>query len=122
MQELRDAIPSLANAKAVGPDGVSVELFKIILNDDPTLRRRPLDIVVRIWRGGELPQQWKYAISMVFHKTKDRTECGNYRVILLVVLRKASEARVNRRRRRYYLIVLLLPKTPTLACLPLSSI
>ena len=52
MQELTDAIRSLANGKAVGPDEVSVELFKITLNGDPTLRRRLLDIVVRIWRGG----------------------------------------------------------------------
>ena len=52
MQELTDAIRLLANGKAVGPDGVSVELFKITLNGDPALRRRLLDIVVRIWGGG----------------------------------------------------------------------
>ena len=52
MQELTDAICSLANEKAVGPDGVSIELFKITLNGDSALRRRLLDIVVRIWRGG----------------------------------------------------------------------
>ena len=57
MQELTAAIRSLVNGKAVGPDEVSVELFKITLNDDPALRRRLLDIVVRIWRGGEVPQQ-----------------------------------------------------------------
>ena len=56
MQELTDAIRSLANGKAVGPDEVSVELFKITLNGDPALRRRLLDIVVRIWRRGEVPQ------------------------------------------------------------------
>ena len=39
-----------------------------------------------------------------------------------IMLRKASEARVNRRLRRYYLIVLLLPTVFTLACLSLSSI
>ena len=39
-----------------------------------------------------------------------------------IMLRKASEARVNRRLRRYYPIVLLLPTVFTLACLPLSSI
>ena len=39
-----------------------------------------------------------------------------------IMLRKASEARVDRRLRRYYLIVLLLPNIFTLACLPLSSI
>ena len=84
MQELTDAICSLANGKAVGPDGVSVELFKITLNGDPALHRRLLDIVVRIWRGGEVLQQWKDAIIMVLHKKKDRTECGNYRGISLV--------------------------------------
>ena len=55
MQELADATRSLANVKAVGQDEVSVELFKITLNGDPALRRRLLDIVVRIWRGGEVP-------------------------------------------------------------------
>ena len=48
MQELTDAIRSLANGKAVGPDGVPVELFMIALNGDPALRRRLLDIVVGI--------------------------------------------------------------------------
>ena len=57
MQELTDAIRSLANGKAVGPDGVPVELFKIALNGDPALRQRLLDIVVGIWRGGDVPQQ-----------------------------------------------------------------
>ena len=84
MRELTDAIRSLANGKVVGPDGVSVELFKITLNGDPALRRRLLDIVVRIWRGGEVPQHWKDTITMVLHKKKDRTERGNYRGISLV--------------------------------------
>ena len=48
MQELPDDIRSLANGKAVGLDGVSVELFEITLNGDPAVRRRLLDIVVCI--------------------------------------------------------------------------
>ena len=31
-----------------------------------------------------MPEQWKDAIIMVIHKKKDRTECGNYKGILLV--------------------------------------
>ena len=34
--------------------------------------------------GGDIPQQWKDAIIKVLHKTKDRTECGNYRGISVV--------------------------------------
>ena len=70
MQEMTDAIRSLTNGKVVGPDGISVELFKITLNGDPALRRRLFDIVVRIWRGDEVPQQWKYPSSWHFTKTR----------------------------------------------------
>ena len=68
MQELTGVIRSLANGKAVGPDGVSVELLKIILNDDSALCRRLLDVVVCIWRGarcprsGNVPSSW-YSIK-----------------------------------------------------------
>ena len=100
MQELTDAILSLANGKAVGPDGVSVELFKITFNGDPALRRRLLDIVVRIGRGarcrgsGNMPSPW-------YSTKKDRTECGNYRgispvahagkIVLKIIARRLSE-------------------------------
>ena len=40
----------------------------------------------------------------------------------IIMLRKASVARVDRRLRRYYLIVRLLPNVFSLACLSLSSI
>ena len=36
----------------VGPDGDSMELFKIPLEGDLALRRRLLHIVVYVWRGG----------------------------------------------------------------------
>ena len=84
IQELTVAIHLLANGKAVGANGVSVELLKITLNGDPALRRKLLDIVVRIWRGGMVPQLWKYATIIVLHKKKDRPEFGNYSGISLV--------------------------------------
>ena len=93
---------SLANGKAVGPDGVSVELFEIALNGDPTLRRRLLDIVACIWwGGGEVPQQWKDVTNNVLHKKRDRTKRGNYRgisleahpgkILLKIIARRLSE-------------------------------
>ena len=79
-----DDIRSLANGKAARPDGVSVELFKIALNDDSILGRRLFVIVVCIWRGGEVPQQQcKDDITMVLHKKKSRTECSKSRGISL---------------------------------------
>ena len=85
MQELADATRSWANGNAFRPDGVSVELFKITLNDDPALHPRLLGIVVRTWRESEVPQKWKYAINMVLYTWKDWTECGNYKGVSLVV-------------------------------------
>ena len=59
-------------------------MFKIALNGDLALRQRLLDIVVGLWRGRDVPQQWKDAIIKVLHKKKDRTECDNYKGISLV--------------------------------------
>ena len=68
MQGLTDAIRFLANGKSVGQDGVPVELFKIALNGDPALRQRLPDIVVGVWRGGDVPHQWKDAIIKALYK------------------------------------------------------
>ena len=59
MQELTDAIRSLANGKTVGPDGVPVELFKIALNGGPAPCRRLLDGGgARCRSSGKIPSSW----------------------------------------------------------------
>ena len=114
VQELKDAIRSFANGKAVGSDEGSVELFKITLNGNPALRWRLLDIVVRIWRRGEVPQQWKDASIMVLHKKKDRTECGNYGGISLVAhAGKILPKFIARRNSEYCERVGILPEEPS---------
>ena len=82
MQELKDVICSLANGKAVRTDVVSVD-------SHPAPRRRLLDIVVYIRGGGGGVAtvgrcHHHSSFIMVLHEVKDRTECGNYRGILLV--------------------------------------
>ena len=42
------------------------------------------EIVVAVWRGDGVPQQWKMRRSKCLHKKEDRTEYGNYRGISLV--------------------------------------
>ena len=114
VQELKDAIRSLANGKAVGSDEVSVTLFKITPNGNPALRWRRLDIVGRIWRGGEVPQQWEDASIMVLHKKKDRTECGNYRGISMVAhAGKILPKFIARRISEYCERVGILPEEPS---------
>ena len=123
MQELTGAIRSIANGKAVGPKGVSIERFKIALNGNPALRRRLLEIVVCIWRGERCcSKQWKYAIIMVLNKTKNRTDCGNCRGISLVTYAgKILLEIIARRLREYCEWVRILPEEQSGCRLSLST-
>ena len=75
---------AMANAKAVGPDGLPSELLKLGLQQDRTILRELHRLTILIWRQGKVPQQWKDAVITVLHKKGDKTECGNYRGISLV--------------------------------------
>jgi len=81
MIEMTEAIRSMANEKAVGPDSLPAELLKL---DDPDILQHFHSILLAVWREGEVPQQWKDATIKVLHKKKDRSDCGNYRGIALV--------------------------------------
>ena len=83
--EVEEAIRALANRTAVGPDGLPAEPLKVLADEGElnTLGKFH-DIIVAVWRGGGVPQQWKDATIKVLHKKKDRTEFGNYRGISLV--------------------------------------
>ena len=75
---------AMANAKAVGPDGLPAELPKLGLQQDQTILRELHRLTILIWRQGKVPQQWRYTIITVLCKKGDKTECGNYRGISLV--------------------------------------
>ena len=81
--ELIGALRSMANAKAVGPDELFVELLKLGINHDPTVLREFHRGIKLVWHQREVPQRWRHAVIKVLH-IKDRTECGNYRGISLV--------------------------------------
>ena len=83
-EEIATAMKAMANAKAVGPDGLPAELLKLGLQQDRTILRELHRLTILIWRQGKVPQQWKDAVITVLHKKGDKTECGNYRGISLV--------------------------------------
>ena len=60
--EVEEAIRALANRKAVGPDGLPAELLKVLADEGEldTLGNFH-DIIVAVWRGVGVPQQWKGA-------------------------------------------------------------
>ena len=75
----------MANWKAPDAESLPVELLKL---DDPT--REPVvlkyfhAILVRVWRGEEIPQEWKDATIKVLLKKSNRSDCNNFRGISLV--------------------------------------
>ena len=83
-EEIATAMKSMANDKAVGPDGLPAELLKLELQQDRTILLEFHRLTTLIWREGKVPQQCKDAIITVLHKKGDKTECGNYRGISLV--------------------------------------
>ena len=83
-EEIATAMKAMANAKAVGPDGLLAELLKFELQQDRTILRELHRLTILIWRQGKVSQQWNYAVITVLHKKGDKTECGNYRGISLV--------------------------------------
>ena len=83
-EETATAMKAMANAKAVGPDGFPAEPLKLGLQQDRTILREVHRLTILIWRQGNVPRQWKYAVIKILHKKGDKTECGNYRGISLV--------------------------------------
>ena len=61
----------MANAKAVGPYELPVELLKLEINDDATVLREFLRVIKLVWHQREVPQRWRDAAIKVLHKKKD---------------------------------------------------
>ena len=75
MDEMTAVIRGMPNWKAVGPDSMPSELLKI---DHPEFIRYFHDLLVGVWRTGDVPQQWKHATMKVLHQKKDRSDCNIY--------------------------------------------
>ena len=68
----------MANRKAPGADSLPVELLK-----RDVLRHFHV-MLVRVWRGEEIPQDWKDATIKVLYKKSDRSDCNNFQGVSLV--------------------------------------
>ena len=99
-KEIATTIKAMANAKAVGLDGLPAELLKFGLQQDRTILLELHRLNTLIWREVKVPQQWKDAVITVLHKKCDKTEYGNYRSISLVshagkVIFKVTDRRLS---------------------------
>ena len=82
-EEVATAMRAMTNAKAVGSDGLLVELSKLGLQQYRAVLMELLPINDPHLTREKVPQQWKYVVITVLHKN-DKTERGNYHSISLV--------------------------------------
>ena len=83
LEEVEWAVEGLMNWKAPGHDSLPAELLKID-DDEPVVLERLHAILVDVWNGREIPREWKDATIKVLYKKGDRSNCNNFRGILLL--------------------------------------
>ena len=82
--EIATAMKARANEKAVGPDGLPAELLKLGLQQDRIILLKLHRLTTLIWREGKRSSV-KTRPLPYSTKKGDKTECGNYRGISLVL-------------------------------------
>ena len=77
--EVKWALGSITMNKASGGDGIPVELFQI-LKDDDVLH----SICQQIWKTQQWPKDWKKSFFIPIPKKGNDKECSNYCPIALI--------------------------------------
>ena len=75
----------MANAKAVGPDELPVELLKRGLHHDSRVLQEVHKAITRDWRVEKASEKWRYNVIKDLHNKKDRAEYGNHCSILSLI-------------------------------------
>ena len=75
------ALGSTTTTKAIGDDGIPVELFQI-LQDYATKVLH--SICQQIWKMQQWPQDWKISVLIPIPKKGTAKECSNYLIITLI--------------------------------------
>ena len=81
LMEIKEAIKSLKNNKAAGPDNIPAEVIKA---DIDTSAKAFLPLITKIWNDELCPEDWKNGHISILAKKGDLTHCGNYRGIMLL--------------------------------------
>ena len=96
--EVKWALGSITMNKARGGDGIPVELFQILKDDDSVKVLR--SICQQIWKTQQWPQDWKRSVFFPIAKKGNTKECSNYHTIALIshaskVMLKILQARLQ---------------------------
>ncbi|KAL1445920.1 hypothetical protein WDU94_013975 [Cyamophila willieti] len=81
IDEIRKAIQKMRNNRAPGEDGIVTELIKY---GGDVLVKHLQEIIKDIWDNERMPDKWNIGIICPIHKKGDKTDCANYRGVMLL--------------------------------------
>ena len=81
LQEIKEALKTLKNNKAAGPDNIPAEVLKA---DIELSAKSFLPLIHKIWNNEICPEDWKNGHITILPKKGDLTQCGNHRGIMLL--------------------------------------
>ena len=95
--EVKWALESITTNKASGGDGIPIELFQILKDDDVKVLH---SICQQIWKTQQWPQDWKRSVFIPIPKKGNAKECSDYHTIALIshaskVMLKILQARLQ---------------------------
>ena len=95
--EVKWALGSITTNKASEGDGIPVELFQILEDDDVKLLH---SICQQIWKTQQWPQDWKKLVFIPIPKKGNAKECSHYHTIALIshaskIMLKILQARLQ---------------------------
>ena len=79
--EVKWDLGSITTNKAIGGDGIPVELFQILKDDAMKVLH---SICQQIWKTQQWPQDWKRSVFIPISKKGNAKECSNYSTIVLI--------------------------------------
>ena len=86
--EVKWDLGSITTNKAIGGDGIPVELFQILKDDAVKVH----SICQQIWKTQQWPQDWKRSVFIPIPKKGNAKECSNYCTIALTSHASKSNA------------------------------
>ena len=95
--EVKWALESITTKKAIGGDGIPVELFQILKDDTVKVLH---SICQQIWKTQQWLQDWKRSVFIPISKKGNARECSYYCTIALIshaskVMLKILQARLQ---------------------------
>ena len=82
MREVKVALKRAKKGKAMGPDGIPVEVWKCMGDEGVDML---WDLQQKIYEQEKMPEEWRNSVTVPIFKEKgDIQECGNYRGIKLM--------------------------------------